>query len=116
MLYDIKLTNDADIASDFSFNVEKVIGAEMVEQAIKIVLSIWRGEWFADRTLGMPWPDVLKNRFTSKMLVDEMEKAIKKIPVVEKVDSIFILPTERELKIEYIVTANSELVYGVITL
>lgn len=116
MLYDIELTSNAEPNVDFNFNVKKITGAEMVEQTIKIVLSLWRGEWFADSTLGMPWPEVLKNRFTSKMLIDEIEKALKKIPVIDRVDSIFLLPEGRELKIEYIVTANSEVLSGAVVI
>lgn len=112
MLYDIELTNDAEISTDMNFNVKILTGEKMIEQSIKIVLSIWKNEWFADRNFGMPWAEVLKNRLTTKMLVDEIEKAIGKIPTIKTVDSVIITRDERTAKIEYIVTADKNIIFG----
>jgi len=51
MVHDVQLDNNGDIPIRTAY----ITGPDLVRQRIKIRLNTWRGEWFLDQRLGLPF-------------------------------------------------------------
>jgi len=51
MAHDVQLDNNGDIPIRTAY----ITGPDLVRQRIKIRLNTWRGEWFLDQRLGLPF-------------------------------------------------------------
>ena len=51
MVHDVQLDNNGDIPIRTAY----ITGPDLVRQRIRIRLNTWRGEWFLDQRLGLPF-------------------------------------------------------------
>jgi hypothetical protein len=51
---DLELTGDSDLLIE-NFDLQLISGADAIAQRVWIRLRIFKGEWYLDNTLGMPY-------------------------------------------------------------
>jgi hypothetical protein len=73
---DLKLTNDHDLLIEGGDLVLINSEAEVAVQSLKINLLMFRGEWFLDSSLGVPYFQEILGKVTNKTLVDNIIKGI----------------------------------------
>lgn len=82
---DIKLTNDQDIdVTDYAMSL--VEDDEAIKQRLLIRLMIFKGEWFLDTDLGLPYYQTIFQKGVTKEVVDTVIK--REIESVEGVSRI----------------------------
>lgn len=82
-----KLTSDNDLDLS-SGNIQILHGADSIPQALRLRLAFFKGEWFLDRSAGVPFfQDVLKKVPDPNVLQSVFRRAILETPgVIELVD------------------------------
>jgi hypothetical protein len=73
---DLKLTNNHDLLIEEGDLVLINNEAEMAVQSLKINLLLFRGEWFLDNTIGVPYFQEILGKVSNKTLVDNIIKGI----------------------------------------
>lgn len=88
---------DADDDLDIENGGRLVSGPEGVAQAIKYAVHLFKGEWFADQEVGIPWgPNsvvteaeaILGNRPDERRTRDEVRKMIAAVPGVANIEDV----------------------------
>lgn len=76
---------------DIDKNAHLVTGAEAIRQRILLKLSIWKGEWFLDSDVGMPYVDeILGKRGALDLLRRMVKKKVEETPGVIQVTKITV--------------------------
>ena len=82
---DIKLTTDNDIEV-VGYAMSLIDGDEAIKQRLIIALQIFKGEWFLDTDLGVPYYQTIFQKGVTKDVVDSILK--RKIEDVEGISRI----------------------------
>ena len=112
--FDLKLRsgNELDLAGG---QLNLVGGAAWVRQAIETSLSLVKGEWFLDPTLGMPYFDqVLVKNPNLSLVRSVFKKAILAVPHVTGLPTLDLSfdRAARELSLSFVATTDLGLVSG----
>lgn len=79
-------------------------GADAVAQHIKTRLLLWRGEWFLNNDLGVPWDtDILIKNPRGTVVEAALKAAIRETPNVTSLDEFALeyAPSSRELSVSF---------------
>jgi len=105
----LKVTETGDM--DFSNNVFTVItDGDEVEQYIKSILSIRKGEWFLDTEFGLSHENLIGAKFDEEKITLDIRDALaleERIEIVESIDVSFNAAT-REVTINFRATSGTE--------
>jgi len=85
-------------------NLILIDGAEAVAQHIKTRLLLWRGEWFLNNELGVPWDtEILRKSPRGTVVEAELKAAIRETPNVTSLDafSLDYTPGTRSLAVSF---------------
>lgn len=95
--------NTGDLSVPSSGIVPLVSGGEAIAQLIRIAFNVWRGEWFADSRVGMPYfEEILITGVTLTSLEGVFRRALLKVPGVLSVVSISLSrPQPRRLLVTW---------------
>ncbi len=110
--FDLKLRggNELDLSGG---QLQLVGGAPWVRQAIQTSLSLVRGEWFLDPTLGMPYFDQVLGKNPNLSLVRSVfKKAILAVPHVTGLPTLNLSfnRAARELSLSFVATTETSIV------
>jgi hypothetical protein len=106
MAYDIRLTDDWDLAPSMTLTDD----AARVAQQIKITLGFWLGEWFLDTSQGVPYLEriLVKNPNMAHVRQTVLEKILSVDGVkAARIDSIFFDRQRRNAEIIYTAETDS---------
>lgn len=109
---DIKLDGNDDL--DLSTgDLQLLTGVDEVRQRVELKLRFFKGEWFLDRSFGVPWfQDILVRNPQLDVVRALLIRAIESEPNVDKVTQLVLdLNTERHLTIESVeILANENVI------
>lgn len=79
-----------DTTEDLAYPLQIIRGDSALVQRIKSVLRTFKGEWFLDKTIGLPWiSDVFQGTQSKREVIDSiLRKAILAISGVVSIKSI----------------------------
>lgn len=107
---DLLLDSTGDIDIDSNFNLRIVDGIDAIIQHLKLRLQFFRGEWFLDTRIGMPWfEEVLRKAPDLSVVQSLVREAITTTPGVTEI-SEFSLDYDgvtRTLSISFRATTES---------
>lgn len=111
---DIKLTNTGDIALDTLCRPTWLRGKPAVEQIVRATISMWKGNWFRDRTRGMDWLGVLRFDYNVKEIISLVKQALmRSVYVTDVVDvTVDVDIKTRIAKLNYTCKSREGIVTG----
>ena len=113
-LLDLELTSDGDLILDGSGRPTNLIGQQAVNQIVRQLLKLWRGDWSFDTERGVDWPSILQKRINRTAIIQTISLALLQSQYVETVVDVFINVdrSTRVATLTYVVFADGELVEG----
>lgn len=104
----IKLTDDNDF--DLSTgNLQLLSGTDSIPQDIRLALSFFLGEWYLDRSVGIPYfEDVLVKNPDPNVLQSVFRRAIAARPGVNGVDAITLTQDSETRKLSLAFRASTD--------
>lgn len=109
----LKVTDTGDM--DFTGNSFSIItDSEEVQQSIKSILSIRKGEWFLDTEFALSHENLIGAKFDEDKIILDVRDALADEERIETVESIEVSfdATTRQVTINFRVTAGTELIEG----
>ncbi|MFW5880815.1 MAG: hypothetical protein ACOCU9_04215 [Spirochaetota bacterium] len=106
---DLKLNSDWDLELE-SNDLTLVDGVDAIVQRLRAKLQLVRGEWFLDRSAGVPWfEEVLKKNPRSEVLRAVVRRPIAEDQDVERVESVSLGydGETRTLEVEVVATLTN---------
>ncbi|HEX3045399.1 MAG TPA: hypothetical protein VHY08_11640 [Bacillota bacterium] len=93
-------------------NLVMVDGTAELAQRLGLAIRIRAGEWFLDRTLGIPWFELLGNKGAELRIQREIRRVLLEDAAVRTVNSINLTPLpERTMTVEFEVTLTDDTQY-----
>lgn len=107
------MTNAKILDRDLVFASNKFIrisGEDALVQQITNQVTIWKGEWFADTSIGIDYINFENKKFSDKEIISSVTQSILKNPNISLVNSITISRNKAERKLN--LEINIETVEG----
>ena len=105
----LKVTDTGDM--DFTGNAFSIItDSEEIQQSIKSILSIRKGEWFLDTEFGLSHENLIGNKFDEDKIILDVREALaneERIDTIEPISASFDAET-RKVTIGFRVTVGTE--------
>lgn len=93
-----------DLSLDAEGNLHLVTGREEARQRLFVYLLTTQGDWFYDRSLGVPYRDIIKERGRFVEKLNRLEQEMLEVDGVSEVHSnIDYDPTTRTLYVKSVV-------------
>ena len=89
-ILDLELSNDGDLILDGSGRPTRITGQQAVNQIIRQLLKLWRGDWSFDTERGVDWPSILQKRINRIAIIQIISLALLQSQYVETVVDVFI--------------------------
>ena len=110
------LNENDDLDFDNMGNLKMVNGNDEVRQRIEISLNINEGEWIFDKTLGIPWIDLISDKDTKiyeieNEIIDEVESDDRVEEVIEIESDLDTARRDLDVKFKAKLT-NGDIVSG----
>lgn len=90
-----------------------VQGGREVREAVRRRVMAWEGEWFWDRTFGVPWLDYLRKRPNVAMLQVELTEEVRRDPRLTEPVMVYLTryePNIREFEISFMARVEEDVV------
>lgn len=84
-MIDLKLD---EITHDLTIVSDDLQLTSLITQRLTQILKLWRGDWFLDESLGVPWLDILGQRPDEKLTAEIIRDAVMQDPDVVNVSDI----------------------------
>lgn len=80
----------------------RISGEDALVQQITNQVTIWKGEWFADTSIGIDYINFENKKFSDKEIISSVTQSILKNPNISFINSITVSRnrTERKLNLE----------------
>jgi hypothetical protein len=81
---------------DSSGNITIITGVESVSQTVANALQLWLGEYQFNTTIGVPWYNILGERFNRLLVNTYVEQEVLALPYVASIVSIDYIFNDKE--------------------
>lgn len=82
------LNKEGDSYLDNNGNIAIITGIDSVSQTVSNALQLWLGEYQFDTTLGIPWYNILGDKFNRLLVNNYITDEILALPYVKEIISI----------------------------
>jgi hypothetical protein len=108
---DIRLDHNHDIYINGG-NLELVSDVDETVQLIKQTLKFFKGEWFLDETLGIPYFELMEKPINIELIKSVLIATIAKIPNVLAIEKFELdyLGTTRQLNINFTLKVGNNII------
>jgi hypothetical protein len=82
------LNKEGDSYLDSNGNIAIITGIDSVSQTVSNALQLWLGEYQFDTTLGVPWYNILGDKFNRLLVNNYITDEILALPYIKEIISI----------------------------
>lgn len=107
----IALDANGDSYLDSNNNIAIISGVDSVSQTVSNALKLWLSEYQFDTTIGIPWFNILGEKFNQLLVNTYIEQSVLSLPYVDSIVSInYIFDNEKRsviINLVFLTTAST---------